>query len=97
MKQFTVPEEMKIEIDYAEEALPNSVKLFQPLLYRDGNSYCCVLGPDPATGVFGSGDTPIAALKDWDTNLKGYETKGEDDEVAEYIKETLKTSPEDVW
>jgi hypothetical protein len=97
MKQFNVPEETKIEIDYADKALPNSVKIFQPLLFREGNSYCCVLGPDPTTGVFGSGDTPIDALKDWDKNLKIYEPKGGDDEVAEYIKETLKTSPEDVW
>ena len=86
MKQLSVPDEMKVDIDYSNNEVPESVKTFQPLLFKDGNSYCCVLGPDPQQGIFGCGDTPIHALKDWDKHLKEYEPKDENDEVALYIQ-----------
>jgi hypothetical protein len=86
MKQLSVPDEMKVEIDYSSKEVPESVKTFQPLLFKDGNSYCCVLGPDPQLGVFGCGDTPFHALQDWDKHLKEYKPKDENDEVAFYIQ-----------
>jgi hypothetical protein len=92
MKQLTVPDEMRVDIDYSDVQLPESVKTFQPLLFKEGNSYCCVLGPDPQAGVFGCGDTPIHALQDWDKHLKEYEPRDENDEVAMYIQETLKNN-----
>jgi hypothetical protein len=92
MKQLTVPDEMKVDINYSDNELPESVRTFQPLLFKEGNSYCCVLGPDPQAGIFGCGDTPIHALQDWDKHLKEYEARGENDEVAMYIQETLKNN-----
>jgi hypothetical protein len=97
MKQISVPDEMRVDIDYSNKEIPESVKTFQPLLYKDGDSYCCVLGPDPQLGIFGCGDTPIHALEDWDKHLKEFQPKGESDEVGMYIQETLKVSNKDVW
>jgi hypothetical protein len=89
MKQLSVTNEMKVDIDYSNHEVPESVKTFQPLLYKDGDSYCCVLGPDPQLGIFGCGDTPIHALLDWDKHLKDYKPKDENDEVNLYIQRIL--------
>ena len=86
MKQLDVPSDMKIKIDFADNNLPESVRKFQPLLFKDGDSYCCVLGPDPQEGVFGCGKTPLAALKDWDKSLKQrMKLNDKNDEVALFI------------
>jgi len=98
MKQLEVPEEMKIDVDFSNKKLPESARLFTPLLFKDGDAYCCVLGPDPQEGVFGCGKTPIEALKDWSKNLeKKKKVVDPDDEVAFYINETLKRHKEHVW
>lgn len=69
MKQLDVPSEMKINMDFADNKVPESARTFQPVLFKDGDSYCCVLGPNQQEGVYGCGETPIAALKDWDKVL----------------------------
>jgi len=90
MQQLTVPEEMKVDIDFSDKQLPDSVETFQPVLFKDGDSYCCVLGPDPQEGVFGCGPTPLDALKDWDKNLQERKkVTDKNDEVAAYIHRVI--------
>jgi hypothetical protein len=98
MKQYNVPEEAKIPFDYTDSKLPEIVQLLRPLLYRDGELICSILGPDPKQGVFGSGMTPEEAIIDWQRNLKDrLDHHSADDEVAEYIIDSLKTSGDNVW
>jgi hypothetical protein len=93
MKQLEVPDELKVAIDPNDEKIPDSVKTFQPVLFKDGNSFCCVLGPDPQEGVFGCGKTAIEALKDWDKNLQQrMEVTDKDDEVAAFIQRIINPS-----
>jgi hypothetical protein len=98
MKQLDVPDEMKVDIDFSDKKLPKSAQIFTPLVFKDGDSYCCVLGPDAQQGVFGSGKTLAEALKEWNKNLeKKKKIDDPDDEVAFYIHETLKRNKEQVW
>lgn len=93
MEQLNVPDEMKIPVDFDDKNLPPSVKMFRPLVFRDGDSVGVVLGPDPKEGVFGCGPTAEEALKEWDDHLKiRMGDHQEDDEVARYIMDTLKAS-----
>ena len=93
MKQLEVPAEMKVEIDMNDKNVPDSAKTFQPVLFKDGNSFCCVLGPDSQEGVFGCGQTPVEALKDWDKNLQQRKTvTDKNDEVALYIQRVIDPS-----
>lgn len=97
MKQLEVPDDMKVAIDLNDKKVPDSVKTFQPVLFKDGDSFCCVLGPDPQEGVFGCGDTPIEALKDWDKNLQQRkEVTDKDDEVAAFIHRIINPSDDQV-
>ena len=67
MEQFTdslTPENI-IPIDYDSPDLPAGVRQYKPTLYKNGTSYCCCYGPDPQTGIFGSGYSPDEALKNW--------------------------------
>jgi hypothetical protein len=95
MQQMNVPEDMKVEIDFNGSQVPASVKTFRPLLFHDGNSFCCVLGPDPQAGIFGCGPTPEDALKDWHMHLIDKIKTPSDDEVSKFIFDTLSKSEKD--
>ena len=98
MKQLDVPDEKKVDINFESKELPEAARVLMPLVFRDGDSYSCVLGPDPEEGVFGSGKTPMNALKDWDRNLqKRKKIQNPDDEVAFYINETLNRRKDQNW
>ena len=98
MKQYNVPDEMKVPFDYTDDQLPEIVRLLRPLLYQDGELICCILGPDPQDGVFGTGMTPEEAISDWQKNLKDrLDHHAEDDEVAEYVIDSIKSSKNNVW
>ena len=56
-----------IEIDYSDHDI--AAQKMQPTVYKDGDSFSCLSGPDPETGIFGSGDTPAAAIDDWKSAL----------------------------
>jgi hypothetical protein len=93
MEQLNVDEALKVEINFDEPKLPQSVITFRPLVYIDGEFYTCVLGPDLQTGVTGCGQTIDQALADWDNNLQDrIRYHKEEDEVARYIPDTLKAS-----
>lgn len=42
--------------------------LFHPKIYSDGNQWCVRYGDDLQSGVAGFGDTPAAAMSDFDAN-----------------------------
>jgi hypothetical protein len=89
MKQMKINSDSIIDIEFDGVA-----KLLNPIVFKEGNSYCCILGADPQIGVFGCGDTPQDAVNDWDNNLKEHLSKSDsDDEVVAYVKETLAAIP----
>jgi hypothetical protein len=59
-----------IRIDYDADDLPATAKEHKPLVFREGNLICCLLGADPRSGIFGCGPTIPEALKDWDLDFK---------------------------
>jgi len=92
MDQFEPPEEMKISVDYSDDKLPVAVRVLKPVVFQEGNAFCCLLGPDPQAGVFGCGGSPKEAIADWDLHLKErIKDPVQNDEVIEYIKETFTT------
>ena len=54
-----------VSVDYQNLSLPASVQHLKPSIFREGNAYCVILGPDPQSGIFGCGDTLEEALNDW--------------------------------
>jgi len=97
MRQIEVPDELKVAIDMNDKDIPDSAKTFQPVLFKDGDSFCCVLGPDPREGVVGCGQTPVDALKDWDKNLQERKTvTDKNDEVALYIQRVIDPSANEI-
>jgi hypothetical protein len=76
-----------VEVDFNDKALPESVQQTHPLVFKDGTSYCCVLGPDPQTGIFGCGPTIKEALEDFDLHFREVLAHPiEGDPVSEYIR-----------
>jgi hypothetical protein len=71
-----VMEQMKPEgyevvaIDYSDPTIPESVQQTRPLLYIDGDAYCCILGPNPETGIFGRGPSISEALDNFDRQFQ---------------------------
>lgn len=97
MEQMTMPQDAVIDYNYEAEGVAEPVKEFRPLIFKDGNAYCVVLGPDPQAGVFGCGASVDDALHDWTQHFKEIASKGGSDEVSRYIIDTLQTSKQEVW
>ncbi|GAB3428055.1 hypothetical protein [Niabella aquatica] len=98
MKQMDIPLPLQIDIDFEEEGLSKAVKDLRPVLWHDGQGYCCLLGPDPQQGILGYGTTRKEAISDWEAAVRArVKTAGAADEVGQYVIETLKVSKDDVW
>lgn len=93
-----INEEQKVSFDFSASELPDYVKEFQPLLYKDGDRYCAVLGPDITSGIFGCGPTAMDALLSWHNNLlDALHGADSDDEVMQFVIDTINTKKKDVW
>jgi hypothetical protein len=56
--------------DYSSPNVPESIKLLKPVIRKDGDAFCILYGPAPEEGIFGCGDTPEEAMKDFDEDYK---------------------------
>lgn len=97
MEQMTMPRDAVIDYNYEAEGVAEPVKEFRPLIFKDGNAYCALLGPDAQAGVFGCGASVDEALDNWTQRFKEVASKRGNDEVSQYIMDTLQTSKQDVW
>lgn len=70
MKQMDVPEKIKVKIDFDDRSLTEAVRTLQPLVFKDGKTFCCVLGPNRLRGIFGCGNTVNIALEEWESNMR---------------------------
>jgi hypothetical protein len=92
MEQMKVDEKAVIHVNYQDENLSAAVQQFQPVLYKDGNAVCALLGPDPQSGIFGRGVSVETALKDWDSNFNTeIDNPREGNETTRYILDNLNT------
>ena len=100
MKQMSVDDSLVVHLNYDREDLPQSVKEFRPILFQEGDAFCCLLGPDPRIGVFGCGQTKEEAIKDWDADFRQRIKDRKNpsrNEVTQYILDTMATSKSKVW
>lgn len=87
MKQMNMQGFEVIKIDYDRMDLPGAVRYFKPIIYKDGTNYCCLMGPDPQQGVFGCGDSPQDAVKDWMDDLEErLKTSRPNDKMVQYLQ-----------
>ncbi len=90
MEQMKIPQEMKVDIDFERPGIPYTAEVLQPVLFKDTNRYCCILGPDPQAGIFGCGQTPEEALQDWDKQLtQRIEQARPDDKLLLFVNDFL--------
>lgn len=90
MKQMNMGGLTVININYNRRSLPAAVQLFKPVVYKDGEIYCCLLGPDPTVGVFGSGINAKDAMNNWSQHFRKIVTAGNmENEIVKYILEKL--------
>jgi predicted RNase H-like HicB family nuclease len=71
--------------------LTGPASILKPLVYKSGKTYSCEL-----LNVIGKGNTPEAAVEDWNASLKEHlATADEDDEIVKMVKGivTPKTEP----
>lgn len=98
MKQMVISEEAVVHVNYESADFPATVRQFKPVIFKEKDSFCCILGPDKETGVFGCGRSVKEAIKDWDASFhKRLSNYKEDDEVARFLLDSLSVSKKDVW
>lgn len=89
MKQLTIDPTLIVPIP-----LTGVASVLHPTVFHEGDAYCCILGEDPVQGVFGCGNTPEEAVKDWDETLRiRLEEAQPGDEVVGYVKYVLSKLP----
>lgn len=97
MKQMNVPEKIKVAIDFDDRSLTEAVRTLQPLVFKDGKTYCCVLGPNRLTGIFGCGPSIEAALEEWEASMrKRIIYPQANDAVVTFVQDKLNASKKQV-
>lgn len=87
-----------VQVDYDNVKYSDEIRTYRPAVYKDGDSFCCLLGPDPQEGIFGCGDSPDDALEDWRNEFHHRLAEaGEDDPIGQEIRDYRSTSKGDVW
>jgi hypothetical protein len=98
MIQLTIDPELIVNYDFTAADVNRTLKNLQPVVYRNGDTYNCLLGPSLEEGILGTGSTPELAIFDWEVKLKErIQNPAEDDEVSEFVIDTLKMTKDDVW
>ena len=93
-----IDQEALVDMDFTAADVDRILKTLQPVVFKDGEQYCCHLGPDMENGIMGTGSSPEAAIEDWKAALKQRVQNGaEDDELANFVKDSLNSSKNDVW
>ena len=72
MEQMSMDGREVLAMDYHSRKLPGNVQKLKPSIYKDGDFYCCILGPDPQSGIFGRGSTPEEAIFNWESQLRDW-------------------------
>ena len=89
MKQLSISPELVVDVN-----LEGAAAVLKPVVFHEGNAYCCILGPDPVEGVFGCGDTPAEAIADWDETLQlRLQEAGDGDALVNHVKAVLASQP----
>jgi hypothetical protein len=79
-----------VSVDFNQDWVPAKAKKLKPQVFKDGDSYCCLFGPDPEVGIYGCGDTPENAILDWEKDLeKRMERLTEGDDAAHHAVKHL--------
>ncbi len=87
-----------IPINYNDPFIPDSLQRFNPTLYKQGDFFCCILGPNPQRGIFGCGHSPDAAINAWNAHFLEQLTRPTaDNEVIQYVLDHIDASDTPVW
>ena len=98
MKQILIGEDLIVPIDYDSLEYSAAIRQFRPTLYKQDEQFCCILGPDQEQAIYATGATEDEAIKNWNIAFKErMKSKAEDDEIAQYVRDTLTTSKNDTW
>ncbi|WP_432710908.1 hypothetical protein [Pedobacter sp.] len=98
MKQMKIDPSQLVAIDFTAPDTNRTLRTLQPVVFKNRNIFFCHLGEDEKNCILGSGHSPYAAIKDWEIELqRRIDHHDEDDELAEFVIDSLKLSKDDVW
>ncbi len=98
MEQMSIDPESRIDIDYEDWPLTSATQKLQPIVFKEGDSFCCLLGPDPIEGIFGCGSSAYEAVTDWEQHLHDrMASASPGDKTAEFVRKTLQLGEDYLW
>ncbi|WP_316778362.1 hypothetical protein [Pedobacter antarcticus] len=85
MKKVNPDKAQIVDIEYE-----GASKLLQPIVFKNGDQYSCVLGIDNQTCLYGAGETIKEAIQEWDNNLQVHlETAGSGDPIVKKVRDII--------
>lgn len=85
MKNVNPNKAQIVEVEYQ-----GASKLLQPIVFKNGDQYSCILGVDNQTCIYGAGETIEQAIQEWNNNLQVHlETAGSDDPIVKKVKDII--------
>lgn len=99
MEQMNMQGMEVINFNFEDTSLPGPVRELRPAVYKQGDGYCVILGPDLQHGISGCGNTPQAALENWNKHLQERIKTADagDDLLLQEIIDYLNTKRANVW
>lgn len=90
MKQSTVHDSNRIDIDFSRPGIPSSAEMLHPDLIQEGGMYQCIWQSRSSAAITGEGETPEQALQNWDKKIQEIVCNTtRNDELANQLKELL--------
>src|SRR5450755_1861194 len=81
-----------VPANYEDINFPPAFRAFKPIIFKESQLFCCLLGPNTRQGIYGFGQTPKDALTQWDEEFKKrVKTHEKSDKTARFVIHKIKS------
>lgn len=90
LNRMEITEEKQNQLEY--EKLSKTVKILRPFVFKRGDQYLCLLGPDQQSGIAGYGESVLEAIHDWEVHLVMSIMQNKNSPIVKQAKQLIRKS-----
>ncbi len=90
MQSMNIYRSLIVPVNYDLPDNSRFIRRLRPMVYRQGDEYCCMIGSDQQGTIFGRGAAPGIAIKNWEDNLvRRLEHIEDEDDITKIARRRL--------